>query len=130
MENLNADIMRLISLLPCDNNKNNAVKHIESIIKNAHTLDCSEDKDITDISMFTNLHTLNCRETKVTDVSRLVNLHVLYCGKNVTDISKLVNLHTFNCNNIRVVGTIMNSTKNLNSCHMFFLFPLNQNPEI
>ena len=70
-----------------------------SMLGNLHTLDMSYCENITDVSMLGNLHTLIMSYCEnITDVSMLGNLHTLDISgcQQITDISMLGRLHELN----------------------------------
>ena len=62
--------------------------------KDLYMLDIYNCKNITNVSMLGNLHTLNISRCNITDVSMLGNLHTLkmYNCKYITDVSMLGNV--------------------------------------
>ena len=70
-------------------------------------------KNITDVSILGNVHTLNLRNCDITDVSNLGNIHTLDLSRcyNIIDVSMLGNIYKLDlscCRNIRDVSSLGN----------------------
>ena len=77
--------------------KNTNINNIDLYtFKDLYMLNISCCKNITDVSMLGNLHTLKMCYCDITDFSMLGNLHTLDISdcKHITDVSMLGNLHT------------------------------------